>query len=231
MQGGKFGHGFLSAGLSKLATPTISANVKGDLAQGISVAIVGGTISEATGGKFANGATTSAMAFAFNALSDNPKTSAQVQTPTLSVDPDFVGPLTQNDFRNIEVIQDALAMVAEAVSVSNDLEAIEILNSGIEVTYYPSGIPGYSDYAVFADTYEMSISFGPHISPSANSANTFLRQNYFGLQLRGGGVETMSRIMAHEYGHFSQAALRAGFYPKTERPAGEFANRVIPHFQ
>ena len=89
MQGGKFGHGFLSAGLSKLATPTISANVKGDLAQGISIAIVGGTISEATGGKFANGAVTAAMAFAFNQVASD---RAQERQAAKSAGEGMVGP-------------------------------------------------------------------------------------------------------------------------------------------
>jgi len=229
--GGDFARGFVAASFTKLVSPDIEDLMDPAEVEILIAGIVGGIASEIVGGDFANGATTAAMAFAFNALGDSRSTSAEVETPTLSVDSDFMGPLTESDFRNIEVIQDSLAVVAEAVSASNDPEAIEILNSGIEVTYYPSGIPGYSDYAAFADTDEMSISFGPHISLYANSANTFLRQNYFGLRLRGGGVQTVSRIMAHEYGHFSQAAMRAGFSPRNERPASGFANRVIPHLQ
>ena len=66
MQGGKFGHGFLSAGVSKAATPAVTTHINGAPAQAVTLAIVGGTVSEVTGGKFANGAITSAMAFAFN---------------------------------------------------------------------------------------------------------------------------------------------------------------------
>ena len=69
VQGGKFGHGFLSAGVSKAATPGIMDTFNHSVSQGIAVAIVGGTVSEVTGGKFANGAVTAAMAFAFNHLS------------------------------------------------------------------------------------------------------------------------------------------------------------------
>ena len=69
VQGGKFGHGFLSAGVSKAATPGIMDTFNHSVSQGIAVAIVGGTVSEVTGGKFANGAVTAAMAFSFgNAL-------------------------------------------------------------------------------------------------------------------------------------------------------------------
>ena len=66
MQGGKFGHGFLSAGISKAATPMAVGVSDQVYIQGAAVAIVGGTTSEISGGKFANGAVTAAMAFAFN---------------------------------------------------------------------------------------------------------------------------------------------------------------------
>ena len=68
MQGGKFGHGFLSAGISKAATPMAVGVSDQVYIQGAAVAIVGGTTSEISGGKFANGATTAAIAFAFNQL-------------------------------------------------------------------------------------------------------------------------------------------------------------------
>lgn len=70
LQGGIVGHGFWSAGLTK------AANVNGIIGtdQGLdctylrvaTAAVIGGTISKLTGGKFANGATTAAFAQAFN---------------------------------------------------------------------------------------------------------------------------------------------------------------------
>ena len=68
MQGGKFGHGFISAGVSKAATPGITSSSLNTFQQGAVLAIVGGSVSRVTGGKFANGATTAAMAFAFNEI-------------------------------------------------------------------------------------------------------------------------------------------------------------------
>jgi hypothetical protein len=68
LQGGNFGHGFLSAGLTK----TLNINkIVGTAAKdaGLRVtmaAVVGGTISKVTGGKFANGAVTAAFAQVFN---------------------------------------------------------------------------------------------------------------------------------------------------------------------
>lgn len=73
LQGGKFGHGFFSAGLTKGLTPQFEGvgdtafEVGGyNIAEAAIAAVLGGTISKATGGKFANGAITAAMANLFN---------------------------------------------------------------------------------------------------------------------------------------------------------------------
>lgn len=70
LAGGKFGHGFLSAGLSAFAKPgirrTFGTEASGLPARVLARAVIGGTISEITGGKFANGATTAAFSQLFN---------------------------------------------------------------------------------------------------------------------------------------------------------------------
>ncbi|KZN60047.1 hypothetical protein N474_25255 [Pseudoalteromonas luteoviolacea CPMOR-2] len=69
VQGGNFGHGFWSAGLTKAANVNgmiSSAGVEYDIARVAVAAAIGGTISELTGGKFANGAITAAYAQAYN---------------------------------------------------------------------------------------------------------------------------------------------------------------------
>ncbi|BDQ68254.1 hypothetical protein ACE02Y_21000 [Shewanella xiamenensis] len=67
LQGGKFGHGFISAGLMKgLGKIETSATLGRTLIQ----AIAGGTISRLTGGKFGNGAITSAIQYLVNEVSD-----------------------------------------------------------------------------------------------------------------------------------------------------------------
>lgn len=69
LNGGKFGHGFLSAGLVKSFNineilPGVEAGK--NTARIIGAAIIGGTISQITGGKFANGAATAGFGQAVN---------------------------------------------------------------------------------------------------------------------------------------------------------------------
>ena len=69
IQGGKFGHGFISAGLSKAIN--INKMMQGpgnglNAARTVVAAIVGGSISKLSGGKFGNGAATAALAQAYN---------------------------------------------------------------------------------------------------------------------------------------------------------------------
>lgn len=74
LQGGKFAHGFISAGLTK------GFHVSGMLSDNMIIgtlqsAIVGGTASAISGGKFANGAVTAAFQFLYNAYLTNQKLS------------------------------------------------------------------------------------------------------------------------------------------------------------
>ncbi|MCH9691792.1 MAG: hypothetical protein K0U59_06995, partial [Gammaproteobacteria bacterium] len=65
LQGGKFGHGFVSAGVSAFTGKALGGTKfgaslgRGD--QAVSQIVIGGTVSKATGGKFANGAATAAF--------------------------------------------------------------------------------------------------------------------------------------------------------------------------
>ncbi len=70
LQGGKFGHGFASAGITQGFAPGIDRIDAGNMGfsaqRTIMAALVGGSVSELTGGKFANGAMTAAFSRAFN---------------------------------------------------------------------------------------------------------------------------------------------------------------------
>lgn len=65
LQGGKFGHGFVSAAAPELLHPQIG-KLPASPVRILSAALVGGSISSATGGKFASGAITAAFMWAFN---------------------------------------------------------------------------------------------------------------------------------------------------------------------
>ncbi len=68
LQGGKFAHGFISAGFTKGALGGVGGNFGTRL---VAHAVVGGTVSKLTGGKFANGARTGAFQFLFNEVKQN----------------------------------------------------------------------------------------------------------------------------------------------------------------
>jgi len=69
LQGGKFGHGFISAGVVE-AKGSKALSMAGDnkVAQIIGAAVIGGTASRLAGGMFSNGAVTGAFSWAFNEL-------------------------------------------------------------------------------------------------------------------------------------------------------------------
>ncbi|WP_196764408.1 hypothetical protein, partial [Pseudoalteromonas luteoviolacea] len=71
LSGGKFGHGFISAGFTKMAMGNAGFNLNNRAWPAIAgrtaiAAIVGGTASALTGGKFSNGARTAAMMHVLN---------------------------------------------------------------------------------------------------------------------------------------------------------------------
>jgi hypothetical protein len=70
MQGGRFGHGFASAGFSEAMSPALG-HIRSVPAQAITAAVIGGTASKLAGGKFANGAVTAAFGFAFGRMAVN----------------------------------------------------------------------------------------------------------------------------------------------------------------
>ena len=68
LQGGKFGHGFASAGVGSLAgdfAGEVNQKVGSSIKRTVVAALAGGTASAITGGKYGNGALTAAMSQAF----------------------------------------------------------------------------------------------------------------------------------------------------------------------
>lgn len=66
LQGGKFGHGFVSAGVTEAFSPAIDT-VDSSPGRVVASAVLGGTASKLAGGSFSNGAVTSVFQSLFNA--------------------------------------------------------------------------------------------------------------------------------------------------------------------
>jgi len=91
---GQFGHGFASAGLTELFAPGI-AQIENGAAQTFVAAIVGGTISELSGGKFANGAATGAFSYAFASVAQGKGSGGRMSSAEMDavIDAEYAHPL------------------------------------------------------------------------------------------------------------------------------------------
>jgi hypothetical protein len=69
LQGGDFGSSFISAGITEALSPAIG-NIENDVLQLVTASAIGGSVSELSGGNFANGAATSAFQMIFNEALD-----------------------------------------------------------------------------------------------------------------------------------------------------------------
>jgi RHS repeat-associated protein len=86
LSGGKFGHGFFSAGFTKFAMGNAGFNYSNQSSSAVAgrvliAAMIGGTASVISGGKFKNGATTAAMAQLLNAETENNRNSKKIGAP------------------------------------------------------------------------------------------------------------------------------------------------------
>lgn len=94
LQGGKFGHGFLSAGVGFAGGSGIG-QIGNRFIRTMATAALGGTVSKVTGGKFANGAVTAAMSFSFGQLGRR-GASGTGQTDLLSMSDDELDALIES---------------------------------------------------------------------------------------------------------------------------------------
>lgn len=67
LQGGKFGHGFVSAGVTEAFSPAVGS-IDNVPAQAVAYAAIGGTASKLAGDSFSNGAVTAIYQFLFNTV-------------------------------------------------------------------------------------------------------------------------------------------------------------------
>ncbi|WP_299768163.1 RHS repeat-associated core domain-containing protein [uncultured Pseudoteredinibacter sp.] len=145
LQGGKFGHGFASAGLSAPAGHGLSKLLgAGPSARVISQIVVGGTVSKATGGKFANGATTAAFASLFSEL-------AQGGSPAKEGTP---GDQSSQEQKNLTEAQAEFRRLYEAGLLPEEFNFINDLEGGLD---NPALSFKYVDRAVPGRVAEMDI--------------------------------------------------------------------------
>jgi len=88
VRGGNFGNGFMSTFFSTIAG---GVRVGGQWVQGVFQTMLGGTASAIGGGKFANGAVSSAMVYLFNDMEDDyevAKKSYRLKITGVSIDID-----------------------------------------------------------------------------------------------------------------------------------------------
>ena len=112
IQGGKFGHGFASAGLGAIAGGALKIdNVKSVGAKATVRAIVGGTVSELSGGKFSNGAISGAFSQLSTDFGESLKPQEQVsfEAPTFEFDiPETSIELSDASLENLDFISEFL---------------------------------------------------------------------------------------------------------------------------
>ena len=92
LQGGQFGHGFISAGLTKAVLGRLryhDGSAGAVLSRTTLAAMVGGTVSRITGGKFANGALTAALVYLANNAAQKARALNQAFEFTIG-DKDFI---------------------------------------------------------------------------------------------------------------------------------------------
>jgi len=92
LQGGKFGHGFPSAGVTKGVTGAVHGGNFG--VRLTASAVVGGTTSKISGGKFANGARAATFQFLFNEWLGTCSCNSSSGNPDLDPTDDWRHPLT-----------------------------------------------------------------------------------------------------------------------------------------
>jgi RHS repeat-associated protein len=153
LQGGKFGHGFASAGLSSLSSAYVaSVGETNRVAQGAISAIVGGTASELSGGKFANGAATAAMAYAMSMYPDDSMARSS-GAESGEGDSDLIHDIESGRLVE-EVYADFPSLPKATINFVEDLA---------DVAWYKRW-PGCSSGAVgcFTDDYTIYVEFGGH---------------------------------------------------------------------
>lgn len=182
LQGGKFGHGFVSAGATQALSGGIdrldSGNVGFSAQRTIAAAALGGSVSALTGGKFANGAVTAAFSRAFN---DEAVHNAQSRRALLMVGDPGLGRYNAGQAFMLAAETDASALreagwATEIVRVSSVDDMLQAITAGSQIDrayFFGHGgvgalFPGESSGAGTNLYASDLVAFGPgRLSPTA----------------------------------------------------------------
>ncbi|MBK7729644.1 MAG: DUF4329 domain-containing protein [Gammaproteobacteria bacterium] len=181
LQGGKFGHGFASAGFTAAAGGGIRAGIRTPGGRIVASAIAGGTVSEISGGKFANGAFTAAFQAAAGEVSD------QAVAARRGNGKGVVG--ARADVENPGAVFETREKAG--YDVTNKINSLSI-EENLEyqwVYYQDTG----TDRFGYTDPYAVGLSGGAHVSlPISVNGSRLLNASVFG--------------MGHTHGNYSDAA-------------------------
>ena len=133
LQGGRFGHGFLSAAATQVAAGRIDA-LEYERQRVIAAAALGGTVSAATGGKFANGAATAAFGRATSELQQRRRNSQRpafkgqvsvntdISVPGMAVAPSSPNAVTSSPGRDLGPPQSAATLARTPVGSTANID-------------------------------------------------------------------------------------------------------------
>ena len=193
LRGGKFGHGFISAFFTK-ATTNLQLKAAGDLSgfadyfTGATVAAtIGGTVSAVTGGKFANGASTGAMQFLFNAAGGKSK-QANAQKDAI---------------KNYRALEEKMLTFFEENTDGVFPLTVDDINTIQKGFYFDViEVPGFSDVGVVDQyTYADTFLYEPEL---VGKLFSWRGKSYYGGEVNYLGVGTLAAYR-NEVGHVPYA--------------------------
>ncbi|MBR9910644.1 MAG: hypothetical protein GYB33_09885 [Gammaproteobacteria bacterium] len=209
LQGGKFGHGFVSAGIGGALGGKVGGALGGGLAGNvIGGAIVGGTMSKVTGGKFANGARYGAFVATVNwAAGRAVRTTGQINNPEVSIETDIK--LRDNAINNMNV--DETLPEVEIRAMSQDpvyTEELIVTASRIPVEVHA---PYAGSRLISEPTYGGGVRTANwSLWDIANSAAEGSRSNFENAVVIGVGTPLLALGGAAVGGSFGAASVFAG---------------------
>ena len=210
LNGGKFGHGFVSAGFVEAVNPALAGMSKPSMIA--ASIVVGGTSSVLAGGKFANGAVTASFQLAFN----HAEATGEVAN------------LSDND--NVEVIESAFEIVKMELRMSGVFNDPKLLNE------YVATLEGLlQTYKIVPDLGFAALYQGGVIKIEINSivADVALVRQYWGSNYAKDGfcwvpgqrpdikqaASSLALTIAHELRHTRVANQRLATPQATQRAA------------